>query len=132
MRGTAPIAASVWHWRRRPSHCLSCAPMPTCCWHERAQGSNEAIDLYRQGVAAGEKALGKRAFRDDVGHFWGLMAPPYMRARQGLAEALWKYGERDEAVAHYQDMLRLNPNDNAFDIRFCSPCSADYLLMHCL
>ncbi len=35
-----------------------------------------------------------------------------MRARAGLAGALWRLGERAAAVAHYRDMLRLNPNDN--------------------
>jgi tetratricopeptide (TPR) repeat protein len=35
-----------------------------------------------------------------------------MRARCGLAVALWQKGERDVAIAHVQDMLRLNPNDN--------------------
>jgi tetratricopeptide (TPR) repeat protein len=90
-----------------------CADAYMLLAQESAQGLDEAIDLYRQGVAAGEKALGKRVFRDDVGHFWGLLETrPYMRARQALAEALWKKGEKDEAVTHYQDMLRLNPNDN--------------------
>lgn len=35
-----------------------------------------------------------------------------MRARHGLAQTLWAKGRRDEAVEHYWDMLRLNPNDN--------------------
>ena len=35
-----------------------------------------------------------------------------MRAKLGLAECLWATGRRDEAVAHLQEMLRLNPNDN--------------------
>jgi hypothetical protein len=35
-----------------------------------------------------------------------------MRARHGLAEALWRAGARGEAIAGLQDMLRLNPNDN--------------------
>jgi tetratricopeptide (TPR) repeat protein len=35
-----------------------------------------------------------------------------MRARLGLAEALWARGLREEAVDHLTDMLRLNPNDN--------------------
>jgi tetratricopeptide (TPR) repeat protein len=35
-----------------------------------------------------------------------------MRARAGLAQALWTSGNRDEAIAHYREMLRLNPGDN--------------------
>ena len=73
----------------------------------------EALDLYQQGVAAGERALGEEGFREYEGHFWGFLETrPYMRARQGLAECLWAAGRREEAVEHYQEMLRLNPNDN--------------------
>jgi tetratricopeptide (TPR) repeat protein len=45
--------------------------------------------------------------------FWGLLETrPYLRARLGLAHALWAAGRREEAVGHLQDMLRLNPHDN--------------------
>lgn len=73
----------------------------------------EAHDLFAQGVAAGERALGPEVFRDGVGHFWGLVeTQPYMRARQWLAESLRALGRGDEAAAHFEDMLRLNPSDN--------------------
>ncbi|HEX6384390.1 MAG TPA: tetratricopeptide repeat protein, partial [Anaerolineae bacterium] len=32
--------------------------------------------------------------------------------RAGLAGALWQLGQRQEAIKHYQEMLRLNPGDN--------------------
>jgi tetratricopeptide (TPR) repeat protein len=35
-----------------------------------------------------------------------------MRARLGLAETLESLGRRDEAIAHYLELLRLNTNDN--------------------
>jgi tetratricopeptide (TPR) repeat protein len=35
-----------------------------------------------------------------------------MRALEGLAQTLWTTGRREDAVAHYREMLRLNPNDN--------------------
>ncbi|MGE5754399.1 MAG: DUF6930 domain-containing protein [Planctomycetaceae bacterium] len=80
---------------------------------EHTKNRKEALDLFEKGVAAGERALGPEAFRDDVGHFWGLIETrPYMRAREGLASTLWTMGRRDEAIGHLQDMLRLNPNDN--------------------
>src|SRR5262245_29374675 len=80
---------------------------------EHATSRKEALRLYEQGVAAGERALGTEAFQRDVGHFWGLLETrPYMRARLGLAHSLWTAGRRDEAVRHLQDMLRLNPGDN--------------------
>jgi tetratricopeptide (TPR) repeat protein len=80
---------------------------------DAAPTRRQALEHYRHGVAAGERALGPDAFRDHAGHFWGLLASrPYMRARLGLAHALWVAGGRDEAVGHLRDMLRLNPNDN--------------------
>src|SRR5262245_8410921 len=80
---------------------------------EHATSRKEALCLYEQGVAAGERALGAEAFQRDAGHFWGILETrPYMRARLGLAHALWTAGRRDEAVRHLQDMLRLNPGDN--------------------
>lgn len=101
-----------------------CADAYVLLAQEAAGNPDEAIGYYRQGVAAGEKVLGKACFRDEVGHFWGVLETwPYMRARQGLAQTLWGVGQREEAVQHYRDMLRLNPNDNQ-GIR--------YLLMDCL
>ncbi len=70
-------------------------------------------DLYAQGVAAGERALGPQVFAEQAGHFWGVITTrPYMRARFGLAQCLDELGQVDEAIDHYQDLLRLNPNDN--------------------
>ncbi|MEW5902048.1 MAG: hypothetical protein AB1715_11345, partial [Acidobacteriota bacterium] len=37
---------------------------------------------------------------------------PYMRAKLGLAGCLWQLGAKEEALGHYHEMLRLNPNDN--------------------
>jgi tetratricopeptide (TPR) repeat protein len=80
---------------------------------EHAPTRKQSLTYYEQAVAAGERALGPDAFRDDVGHFWGILETrPYMRARLGLAHSLWTAAKRDEAVAHLRDMLRLNPNDN--------------------
>ena len=79
---------------------------------EHARRKKEAVELYRQGVAAGEKIIGDK-FNESVGHFWGILGTrPYMRARLGLAIALWNMGEREEAVPHLRDMLKLNPEDN--------------------
>ena len=70
----------------------------------------QALELYRRGVAAGERALGQRAFVEDVGHFWGLLETrPYMRARAGLALSQWVRGQHDEAIAHWRAMLILEP-----------------------
>jgi tetratricopeptide (TPR) repeat protein len=80
---------------------------------ELAPTRRQALEHYQQAVAAGERAVGPRAFQEDAGHFWGILETrPYMRARLGLAHALWVTAQRDEAIRHLQDMLRLNPNDN--------------------
>lgn len=76
-------------------------------------GSDREIDLLRQGVDAGAKAIGKVGFDEYAGEFWGFLETrPYMRARFGLARTLWLRGALDEAIDHLRDMLRLNPNDN--------------------
>jgi len=73
----------------------------------------EEKNLYRKGVKAGERSLGEEAFKNIVGHFWGVIETrPYMRARKGLADCLWLLGSHEESLDHYYEMLRLNPNDN--------------------
>jgi len=74
-------------------------------------------------VEGGARSLGRETFEEDVGHFWGLLETrPYMRARAGLADCLWAAGRREEAVEHYWDMLRLNPNDNQGIRDILMPC----------
>ncbi|MDI6771677.1 MAG: BTAD domain-containing putative transcriptional regulator [bacterium] len=100
-----------------------CADAYNLLAEETAKSLGEAIDLYRKGVGAGERALGKKSFKEDVGYFWGLLETrPYMRARAGLAQGLWEAGQREEAVNHYWDMLRLNPNDNQGIRDLLMPC----------
>lgn len=80
---------------------------------EDVKTPREARAIYEQGIQAGERALGNEYFEDFAGDFWGLLETrPYMRARQGLAETLWELGEREAAIGHAQDMLRLNHGDN--------------------
>jgi len=90
-----------------------CADAYVLLAEETARSLVQRRELYEQGVAAGERALGERIFREGAGSFWGILETrPYMRARAGLAQSLWLLGEREAAVGHYQEMLRLNPNDN--------------------
>lgn len=70
-------------------------------------------ELYAKGVEAGERALGVETFKSEVGSFWGVFGTrPYMRARFGLAQSLWRIHRHDDAIMHCSEMLRLNPNDN--------------------
>ncbi|HEV2366165.1 MAG TPA: hypothetical protein VGS12_18450 [Caulobacteraceae bacterium] len=90
-----------------------CADAYVLLAQESTPSAEAALKMYQRGVAAGERALGKKAFKEDVGMFWGLIETrPYMRARHGLALSQWECGQRESAVANVEDMLRLNPNDN--------------------
>lgn len=80
---------------------------------ERHADRLEMLDHYEQAVEGGKRSLGPETFKDDEGHFWGMVRTrPYMRALQGLAGALDELERIDEAIELYQTMLRLNPDDN--------------------
>ncbi len=90
-----------------------CADAYVILAKDAAKTKPEMLHYYEQGVAAGERALGQKFFKENAGHFWGLIETrPYMRAREGLADTLWFMDRIDEAIPHYQEMLRLNPGDN--------------------
>jgi tetratricopeptide (TPR) repeat protein len=100
-----------------------CADAYSLLAEETASSLPEVLDLYRHGVEAGERALGKEAFEEDVGHFWGILdTRPYMRALAGLAGCLWAAGKHEEAIEQYKEMLRLNPNDNQGIRDLLMPC----------
>lgn len=90
-----------------------CADAYVLLAEETAQTPQEARALYWQGVQAGERAIGPDDFKEFTGHFWGILETrPYMRARAGFAQVLWFLGEKQQAIDHATDMLRLNPGDN--------------------
>ncbi len=78
------------------------------------EDGDEMIEHIRMVVDIGERGLGGAGYFDEnEGHFWGLLETrPYMRARAYLAQSLVEAGKNDEAIGHYEEMLRLNPNDN--------------------
>lgn len=90
-----------------------CADAYVVLAEDSARTLAKAAELYAEGVAAGERALGPEIFEYEAGGFWGILETrPYMRARFGLADTLWELDRRDEAIDHLWAMLRLNPNDN--------------------
>jgi tetratricopeptide (TPR) repeat protein len=90
-----------------------CADAYVLLAEEAARDLQKACELYQQGVEAGERALGEELFEEGEGFFWGILETrPYMRARAGLAQTLWALGEQEAAIAHYRELLRLNPDDN--------------------
>mgnify|MGYP000942745958 CR=1 FL=1 len=80
---------------------------------EESESIEERQELYEQGVKAGRTALGDLFSKKNMGYFWGIIETrPYMRALAGFSECLWDGGRRQEAIENYQDMIKLNPNDN--------------------
>ncbi|UCG42417.1 MAG: hypothetical protein JSU73_11175 [candidate division WOR-3 bacterium] len=73
----------------------------------------QARALLEKGVEVAREELGPEPFDKDVGKFWGIYSTrPYMRVRSALAQCLWATGDRELAVRHLKEMLRLNPDDN--------------------
>ncbi|MEH7504200.1 SEC-C metal-binding domain-containing protein [Neobacillus drentensis] len=80
---------------------------------EKTKSLEEAILLYEKGIQAGERELGKAFFKENKGHFWGLIETrPFMRAKLHYAESLSLLGKINEAVQQYEELLALNPMDN--------------------
>jgi len=78
-----------------------------------APSAESALPLLEMAVDASARELGEDGFREFAGGFWGYpQTRPYMRARLELAECLMELGRGDDAIAHYQAMLELNPDDN--------------------
>ncbi|MFC1521897.1 SEC-C metal-binding domain-containing protein [Elusimicrobiota bacterium] len=101
-----------------------CADAYNLLADEVADTVEDTLYFYQKGVEAGERALGKKCFKEDAGHFWGLIETrPYMRSKAGLAECLWEMERHNEAIGHYYGMLYLNASDNQ-GIR--------YILLGCL
>lgn len=77
------------------------------------QDPEDALRLYEKGVEAGRRDLGEQRFVSDAGHFWGILETrPYMRSVQGRGLSLKALGRSVEAVACFEELLRLNPGDN--------------------
>ena len=90
----------------------------------RERDLNKAFGLFTKAVEAGRSAIGDAALEEGGGNFWRQPAArPYLRARMGLAECLRALGRVPEAVEHFKEMIRLNPEDKA---------GARYRLMACL
>lgn len=90
-----------------------CADAYVLLAEEEADTVQRALELFQNGVNAGQRALGKDYFEENAGHFWGLLETrPFMRAMEGKASCLWRIGRREESLEIYHEMLHLNPSDN--------------------
>ena len=80
---------------------------------EDLRDGQERIELYRQAVAAGARALGKNWETEYKGVCWlANETRPIMRAMASLAMELQGEDELQEALTLYHKLMELNPNDN--------------------
>ena len=78
---------------------------------ELRQSPEARLDLYRRGVAAGERALGP-VLDEKAGELWDVLsARPYLRALEGLAETLLGLDQTADAAAVLREMLGLETRD---------------------
>ncbi|MBU2499825.1 MAG: hypothetical protein ABIK96_02125 [bacterium] len=78
-----------------------------------APGAGELIGLLEHAATVAEEDLGEEFFAEFMGDFWPMVeARPYMRCIKQLAEVLWNVGRRLDAVAHYENLLDLDPADH--------------------
>lgn len=89
-----------------------CADAYNLLAEETSDSAGQELDLYTKAAEAGARALGGR-LKEWSGELWPhLEARPFMRAKAGIAHALWETDRRNEAEAAYHELLRLNKNDN--------------------
>lgn len=75
-----------------------------------------ALVYYEIGMRIGDSLL-PDGF-DGVLPWSALYNRPYLRCLHGYGLCLWRLGRRDEAIAVFERILALNPNDNQ-GARFC-------------
>lgn len=90
-----------------------CADAYVFLANKSIENIDKAVEMYRQGVEAGRRALGEECFKEYKGEFWGLLETrPFMRAMEGLASSYYYNGKYREAAECLREMLELNPDDN--------------------
>jgi tetratricopeptide (TPR) repeat protein len=78
-----------------------------------AETPEETIDLLRQAVAAGERALGPEVLDSDTTDLLGnFRALPYLRATVALALTLIENESDEEATELLEHVLRVDPQDS--------------------
>lgn len=77
------------------------------------RSADDVIPALERIVHEAHEAWGKEFLDEHAGHFWLLVETrPYMRIRGQLVDFHMGMGHFDEAIAHCEDILRLNPGDN--------------------
>lgn len=83
-----------------------------CLLADRERNPERAVILYSRALETAGRGLDPFFLEIHADELWEMTETrPYMRARLGLAESLWEVDRREEAVAHFQELLRLDPMD---------------------
>ncbi len=78
-----------------------------------SEDAGELVAALEHTLTVAEKNLGEDFFAEYMGDFWPMVeARPYMRSVKQLAEVLWSVGRRFDAVAHYENLIDLDPEDH--------------------
>lgn len=71
------------------------------------------IPILQRLKKIAQKKLGAPLFKEGVGQFWLMHETrPYMRVCHALADEYFLQDQYTKAIKEWEDMLRLNPNDN--------------------
>jgi tetratricopeptide (TPR) repeat protein len=98
--------------------CPECARAYVVLGNLGSKNEQQAHDLFRLGMRAAERALGRQAMKRWAGRFGEIPdTRDYMDTRLGLANALWLMDRQHEALPHYRELLALDPVDTA-GVRF--------------
>jgi tetratricopeptide (TPR) repeat protein len=80
---------------------------------EATTDPDEYVTLVYRTVLAGERWLGDDFYDDHIGRFWHVATTrPYMRSMLVYGTTLWEQADLEEAVAVFEDMIELNPDDH--------------------
>jgi hypothetical protein len=78
----------------------------------------------REVVEKAKRSLGDDFFHEYAGGFWGTVSTrSYMRAKQHLGELLAEVEQLAEAIAVFERILELNPDDNQGCATGCWDCT---------
>lgn len=73
----------------------------------------EVIDWYQKGHDLGKELLGAETLEQHKGNLGELIeAQPYLGVKENLGMALYVAERKKEAIAHFQELIVLNENDD--------------------
>lgn len=72
-----------------------------------------AILYFKNGVDIGRRIFANTYFKENIGNFWLIQETrPFMRCLRAYADCLSDLGRFRESVEVFEEMIKLNPNDN--------------------